>query len=163
MSTTTTIPEWMEASPECEYTLIGFAPNGDAEQEARITLQEYDSLKQHLAKLRGLIPDEEMATQSPSDSKEPNDPAIDPKMPGALTLARLVKAHGDSISILECEIQVLTKMVNDGTLPKGYLLGRALDAEVLSDLIQLWNSGGYEAEYPEDGLLLATMKGRCTP
>jgi hypothetical protein len=166
MSTTTTtptIPEWMKESPKHTYNLTAFDEGGDGVQEAELTLNEYDLLKRHLAKLRGLTPDtEDTAAQPVSDSKESDDPAIDPKKPGALTLARLVGLHKDSIGILEAEIQGLTKMVNDGTLPKGFLLGRALDAELLSDLLQLWDSGGYGREYPEDGRLLATMKERCT-
>lgn len=163
MSTNQTIPTILEPSAEIDYAIVCWVPEGDEGQRENLTLEEYGALRRHLAGLRGLIPDTETtAAQSPSDSKESNDPAIDPKMPGALTLARLVGLHKDSIGILECEIECLTEMVKDGTIRGDYLLGRALDAEVLSDLLQLWNSGGYEAEYPKDGRLLATMKERCT-
>ena len=163
MSTTTTAPEWLNDSPGYAYNLTACdSTGGFAAQDVELTLEEYDALKQHLAKLRGVVADTEATAQSPSDSKEANDLTIDPKKPGALTLTRLVKIHRDSIGILECEIQCLTEIVNGGTLQKNYLLGRALDAEVLSDVLQIWNSGGYEDEYPEDGRLLATMKERCT-
>jgi hypothetical protein len=161
MITTTTRPSWMEASPECEYWMKAFAPNDGANQEVELTLSEYNSLKTDLAKLRGLIPEDKTpAAQSPSDSTESDDPTIDPMKPGALTLARLVDTHENSIGILKAEILGLITMVNDGTIPKGYLLGRAFDAEILADVLQLWDTGGYVKEYPEDGSLLATMKER---
>src|ERR1035437_2548165 len=105
MSTTTTLPDWMQDSPACEYWLVGYAPSGDADQEARITLQEYDSLKQRLAKLRGLIPDEEPTAES-VQAENTTAKADSPK-PQTKTAEMAVNAIDTCIGVLEGKRNVM--------------------------------------------------------
>jgi len=54
------LPEWMDGTPTMMYTLEAF--HEQTRQEVRLTLEEYDALKEHLCKLRGIeVPAEEAA------------------------------------------------------------------------------------------------------
>jgi hypothetical protein len=153
------VSNWMGAFPASKCWLKAFAPD-DTEQEVELTTGEYDALKHHLAKLRGLVPDggtNELGARSPS--AESADPELDPTAPGALTVARLIAIHEDSIGILKNKVRLAVKFANEGSLRKGDLIGDALDAELLSDMLQLWDTGGC-GDDPLEGRLASVIKSR---
>lgn len=53
----TATSEWLTHTPVMLYYLEAWSSRGEyADQKIYMTEEEYDALKQHLAKLRGLLP-----------------------------------------------------------------------------------------------------------
>ncbi len=50
------LPEWVKDTPVMEYTLEASPSDGGIEQRIEMSLSEYDALKRHLARLRGIAP-----------------------------------------------------------------------------------------------------------
>ena len=48
-------PEWLDDTPSTKYTLEAAPSEGGIEQSIEMTVEEYDALKGHLAKLRGYV------------------------------------------------------------------------------------------------------------
>ena len=54
------LPEWMDGTPTMIYSLEAF--HEQTRQQVNLTVEEYDALKEHLCKLRGIeVPAEEAA------------------------------------------------------------------------------------------------------
>ena len=55
--TATERPDWLDETPKMDYGLVVMGPDDEA-QNIEVTIEEYDLLKVHLARLRGFGPPE---------------------------------------------------------------------------------------------------------
>jgi len=150
MNPTATIPEWMEKTPKCDYCLTTYAPNGGSEQEVWITLLEYDALKSHLAKLRGLAPNEHTEANAASDPVD-GETAI----PQVHAIRLALSQFNQCISLIE---------ENKGFLVKKYAEHPRLVAELLADAVILertlteWNGNLTGNDFTGEGALVTAFR-----
>lgn len=158
MSTLTTIPV-LEPSPEYGYNLTTFEPGGDSIQDEGLTFDEYDALRKHLAKLRGLIPDEEPTAAQPNVTAETapgeSKPKDQPK-PQTKTAEMAVSAIETCIGELESKRDVMLAVQE--THPQFYMqyLG---DALMLKEILSDWGAGYFEPKFPGETELIASIRG----
>ena len=161
MTTTTTPPSWMEDSPTHTYRLAASDPDGAEVQGAELTLNEYDSLKQHLAKLRGLTSEEDGAATRPSQDSATSAPAEptaakdDTPEPQTITAQLAIDAFQGCINKL-------------GSIRRRMLWWQAkvrntvddlAGATILDQILDDWEGGCFSDKFPKEHGLLSAIRG----
>lgn len=158
MSTLTTIPEWMEASPVCTYGLVAWDDEDGQKQSADLTIGEYDSLKRHLAKLRGLIPDAKTAAQSEdaavqSETEDAESP--EEKQPQSAALRLAVSTLDGCVSHIERQRDYLLEVHEKHPFVLTELL---TDGVILDQILSDWDNGAGNDRFPADSGLQAACR-----
>jgi hypothetical protein len=150
MNPTIASPDWMKPSPQCSYALTAYSWDGGEVQGAELTVEEYDALKAHLAKLRGLIPEEHIEAHAAADPVD-GETAIPQVHAIRLALSRFDQC----ISLIE---------ENKGFLVKKYAEHPRLVAELLADAVILertlteWNGDLTGNDLTGEGALVTAFR-----